>query len=144
MPRRVGLPGASELFRPTDVGSEQPADAAGERPVRRRRTAAQAEPSPHEELRASDAPAGTSGAAPRRRRGSVEHSGRVRHEDKITVYVSSEELLALERLRLDLRAEHGLAVDRGRIVRAAIASALASIAADPEGADVVRRLAAES
>ena len=74
----------------------------------------------------------------------MEHSGRVRHEEKITVYVSSEELLALERLRLELRAEHGLAVDRGRIVRAAIASALASIEADAESADVLQRLAAES
>ncbi len=138
MPRRVGLPGASELFRPTDVGSEQPADAAGERPVRRRRTAAQAEPP--RGLRASDAPPPTSGAAPRRRAGAVEHSGRVRHDEKITVYVSSEELLALEHLRLDLRAEHGLAVDRGRIVRAAIASALASIVEQGAVADVVKRL----
>ena len=70
------------------------------------------------------------------------HSGRVKHDEKITVYVSSEELLALERLRLELRAEHGLAVDRGRIVRAAIASALAAIEAEGESADVVRRLAA--
>ena len=54
--------------------------------------------------------------------------------------MSGEELLALEHLRLDLRAEHGLAVDRGRIVRAAIASALASVAEQGADADVVRRL----
>ena len=84
---------------------------------------------------------------PRRRKpaapvdGTVEHTGRVRHDEKITVYVSSEELLALERLRLDLRAEHGLAVDRGRIVRAAIASALAAIAEQGADADVLKRLA---
>ena len=71
-------------------------------------------------------------------------SGRERHDEKITVYVSSEELIALERLRLDLRAEHGLAVDRGRIVRAAIASALAAIDAEGEASDVVRRLASAS
>ena len=31
-------------------------------------------------------------------------SGRVRHEEKITVYVSADELLALEQARLTLRA----------------------------------------
>ena len=44
-------------------------------------------------------------------------SGRVRHDEKITVYVSAEELLALEQARLNLRARHSMAVDRGRIVR---------------------------
>ena len=52
-------------------------------------------------------------------------SGRVRHDEKITVYVSGDELLALEQARLTLRARHGMAVDRGRIVREAIAAALA-------------------
>ena len=113
MPRRVGLPGASELFRPTS----QPAVPAPQaEPARRRSTRAAA-------------------AA-----GELEHTGRVRHDEKITVYVSGEELLALEQLRLDLRAEHGLAVDRGRIVRAAIASALASVVEQGADADVVRRL----
>ncbi|MDO5533939.1 MAG: hypothetical protein Q4F65_04730 [Propionibacteriaceae bacterium] len=131
MPRRVGLPGASELFRSTAEELSREADAA----------------------RATEAPAATpdatpaqpAAAKPPRRRPAptgdgVEHTGRVRHDEKITVYVSSDELLALERLRLDLRAEHGLAVDRGRIVRAAIASALASIAEQGADADVVRRL----
>ena len=39
----------------------------------------------------------------------------MRHDEKITVYISKEELLALETARLTLRG-HGLAVDRGRIV----------------------------
>ena len=82
----------------------------------------------------------TSNEGPQRA-ASTGPTGRVRHEEKITVYVSSEELLALERLRLDLRAEHGLAVDRGRIVRAAIASALAAIAEQGADADVLKRLA---
>lgn len=110
MPRRVGLPGASELFRPTTQGvpvAEPPAPT----------------PTPTAPIE-----------------GTVEHTGRVRHDEKITVYVSSEELLALEQLRLDLRANHRLAVDRGRIVRAAIASALASIAEQGAEADVMRRL----
>ncbi len=52
-------------------------------------------------------------------------TGRRRHEAKITVYLSDEELLALEHARLALRAAHGIAVDRGRVVRAAIAALLA-------------------
>ena len=55
---------------------------------------------------------------------SSKGSGRVRHEEKITVYISRAELLRLEQARLAFRADHGLAVDRGRIVREAIAAAL--------------------
>ena len=123
MPRRVGLPGASELFRSTaealaenaDVARPIPDAAADAKPPRRRKPAAPVD-------------------------GTVEHTGRVRHDEKITVYVSSEELLALEHLRLDLRGEHGIAVDRGRIVRAAIASALAEVTDRGADADVVQRL----
>ena len=60
-------------------------------------------------------------------------SGRVRHDEKITVYVSQDELLALEQARLTLRAKHGMAVDRGRIVREAIAAALADLEAYADG-----------
>ena len=52
-------------------------------------------------------------------------TGRRKHEAKITVYLTDEELLALEHARLALRAAHGIAVDRGRVVRAAIAAVLA-------------------
>lgn len=69
-------------------------------------------------------------------------SGRVRHDEKITVYVSSEELMALEQARLQLRGEHGLRVDRGRIVRAAVAVAMADLAERGAGSDLVRRLEA--
>jgi len=67
-------------------------------------------------------------------------SGRERHEEKITVYVSSEELLDLERARLTLRGEHGLAVDRGRIVREAVAVVLADLDEAAEESVLVRRL----
>jgi hypothetical protein len=67
-------------------------------------------------------------------------SGRIRHDQKITVYVSETELLALEQARLTLRARHGMAVDRGRIVREAIAAALADLEANGGESDVVRRL----
>ncbi len=108
MPRRVSLPGASELFR--DTKSAKPLSAVPPVP--------------------SEPP------APSKPRGS----GRVRHEQKITVYVSESELLALEQARLTLRAQHGMAVDRGRIVREAIASALEDLEANGGESDVVRRL----
>jgi hypothetical protein len=67
-------------------------------------------------------------------------SGRQRHEEKITVYVSAEELFAIERARLVLRAEHGVAVDRGRLVREAVAEMLLDLDAHGEDSVVVRRL----
>jgi hypothetical protein len=67
-------------------------------------------------------------------------SGRIRHEEKITVYVSAEELLALEQARLNLRAQYGMAVDRGRIVREAIAAMLADLEASADDSELVRRL----
>jgi hypothetical protein len=69
-------------------------------------------------------------------------TGRIRHEEKITVYVSAEELLALEQARLTLRARHGMAVDRGRIVREAIAAVLADLEANADDSELVRRLSA--
>jgi hypothetical protein len=69
-------------------------------------------------------------------------SGRIRHEEKITVYVSAEELLALEQARLTLRGRHGMAVDRGRIVREAIAAMLADLDANADNSELVRRLSA--
>jgi hypothetical protein len=67
-------------------------------------------------------------------------SGRQRHDTKITVYVSGEELVALEHARLMLRAQHGLPVDRGRIVREAIAVLLADLDQNGESSVLVRRL----
>jgi phage tail protein X len=82
--------------------------------------------------------AGLAATQPMSRRGS----GRVRHEDKITVYVSADELIALEQARLMLRARHGMAVDRGRIVREAIAAMLADLEANADDSELVRRLSA--
>jgi hypothetical protein len=70
----------------------------------------------------------------------LRHSGRVKHDEKITVYVSAEELLALEQARLTLRARHGIAVDRGRIVRAAVALAVADLDVNGEDCDLIRQL----
>ena len=67
-------------------------------------------------------------------------SPRQKHTSKITVYVSDDELLALEHARLGLRAAHGLAVDRGRVVREAIAVVLADLEERGEDSVLVRRL----
>ena len=116
MPRRVNLPAADDLFRPTDPGAEP---VSRERRVRAVPTAEPAET-------ADDV----------RRR----PSGRVRHDEKITIYVTADELLDLEHARLELRRHHGLAVDRGRLVREAVALVLADL--DEHGHDsmLVQRL----
>jgi hypothetical protein len=127
--RRVSLPGASELFRPTnpdftEVPTSQPVALAAVEPTAVD-PAGEAEPDEQ-----------ATGGGGRASRGS----GRVRHDEKITVYVSSDELLALERARLQLRAAHGLAVDRGRIVREAIAAMLADLDREGDESQLVRRL----
>jgi len=67
-------------------------------------------------------------------------TGRQKHSSKITVYVTDEELLALEHARLALRATHGLVVDRGRVVREAVAVLLADLEECGEDSVLVRRL----
>jgi L-aminopeptidase/D-esterase-like protein len=110
MTRRVALPGAAELFRTTVPRTDH------------------ANPPEPVEAPAAQPAVGRSG------------SGRRKHDSKITVYVSDEELLGLEQARLALRAHHGIAVDRGRVVREAVAAVLADL--DERGADseLVRRL----
>ena len=66
-------------------------------------------------------------------------SGRIRHDEKITVYVSSDELIALEHARLTLK-KAGVSVDRGRIVRAAIVSGLADLEKNGAESEIVVRL----
>ncbi|MCV2489021.1 hypothetical protein OF117_06565 [Geodermatophilus sp. YIM 151500] len=65
---------------------------------------------------------------------------RTKHDEKITVYISADELLALESARLSLRAQHGVAADRGRIVREAVSVLLADLAERGEESVLVRRL----
>ncbi|GHH18153.1 hypothetical protein [Streptomyces lanatus] len=90
----------------------------------------------------SAASSSNSGAASRKRGRSASRrpSGRERHDEKITVYVSAEELMDLEHARLVLRGEHGLAVDRGRIVREAVAVVLADLESRGDASILVRRL----
>jgi hypothetical protein len=70
-------------------------------------------------------------------------SGRVRHDEKMTVYVTSAELLELEQVRLSLRAHHGLAVDRGRLVREAVSLVLADFEQRGDDSALIRRLTEE-
>jgi hypothetical protein len=134
MPRRVALPGADELFRST--GSVQrPADDAE----------LDAQPTlggaaTVTEVVERPAPAAPQAAPSNRPSGPRRPSGRQRHEEKITVYVSPSELVDLEHARLVLRAEHSLAVDRGRIVREALAVVLADLESKGEQSILVRRL----
>ena len=67
-------------------------------------------------------------------------SGRVKHDEKMTVYVTAAELMAVEQARLQLRSELGRTVDRGRFVRAALAVALADLESRGTSSDVARRL----
>ena len=114
MPRRMSVPGPDDIFRPTAV--PQP---------------------PVVELKATEPVAEPQGGSGRT------SSGRVKHDEKMTVYVTSDELLDIEHARLDLRRHHGLGVDRGRIVRAAVALALEEL--DENGADsqLLQRLRGE-
>ncbi len=86
---------------------------------------------------AAPEPAVAASPQPPRRSGP---SGRERHDEKITVYCSAQELLDLESARLRLRAEHGIAVDRGRIVREALAVLLADMEANGAESLLVGRL----
>ncbi|WP_367650260.1 hypothetical protein [Nocardioides sp. zg-1230] len=119
MARRVSMPAADDLFRPTSDAAPEPAP---EQRPRRVRAVADTNPDPGE-------PAG-----PRK------PSGRVRHDEKMTVYVTSDELLDIEHARLTLRREHGLAVDRGRLVREALALVLADLEAQGADSALVQRL----
>ena len=111
MSRRVSLPSADELFRPTASG-----EAAGAAP---------------------EAPALAPAPEPQEPK---KPSGRVRHDEKMTVYITSDELMDLEHARLMLRRSHALAVDRGRVVREAIAIALADFEQNGDDSVIVQRL----
>ena len=66
-------------------------------------------------------------------------TGRERHDQKITVYLSATELLDLEHARLRLR-RFGFVLDRGRLVREAIAILLADLDARGKDSLIARRI----
>jgi len=115
LPRRVNVPTADSIFRPTED------DKTGG-PVKR---AVRAVPDPTPESLAK------------------KPSGRIRHDEKVTVYVTSQELLDIEHARLSLRSQHGLVIDRGRLLREAISLVLADVEENGEKSALVRRLSGE-
>jgi hypothetical protein len=115
MKGRASLPGADELFRVTSIEKGRGARGATQ---------------PAEEAQRND-------------RQATERvpSGRQRHDEKVTFYCTADELMDLENARLLLRREHGVAVDRGRIVREALALVLSELERDGADAPLVKRLA---
>jgi len=169
MTRRPILPGASELFRRTDTPASvsevtelpslsstanSPAlrnSSAGRRPEESAE-APQAMPLtlvPGGATEGDDDLASFRTSAPSApvmqpkiptRGRPTKRTERTKHDEKITVYISADELIALETARLTLRGHHGVAADRGRIVREAIAVLLADLEERGEDAVLVRRL----
>ena len=66
-------------------------------------------------------------------------TGRERHDQKITVYLSAAELIDLEHARLTMR-RFGFVLDRGRLVREAIAILLADLDARGKDSLIARRI----
>jgi chromosome partitioning protein len=114
MKGRASLPGADELFRVTSIekGRGRGAKQPAEEAQRDDRQATERVP-----------------------------SGRQRHDEKVTFYCTADELVDLENARLLLRREHGIAVDRGRIVREALALVLSELDARGGESALVKRLA---
>lgn len=116
MSRRVSLPGAEELFRPTRAEK-------AEKPQVRESTSRQ-------EPRSTTLQVATPDASPKT----------PRHDEKVTFYCTTDDLTALEQARLKLRAEYGIGADRGRIVRAALDYVLEDFEARGDDSVLLRRL----
>jgi hypothetical protein len=125
--RRASLPGASELFRITTSTASPALDLPPQPP-----------PEPVEKPQPK--PAGNGRPDQLARSAAPHGSGRTKHDAKITVYVSGDELVAMEQARLTLRAKHDLVVDRGRLVREAVAVLLADFDQNGEESVLVQRL----
>jgi hypothetical protein len=160
--RRPVLPGASELFRRTDAAESVPEvtelpslSTTTSSPALRGGSAGRREdagenppltlvPGGADDLasfRTAPQPATPTlqPSIPTRGR-PARNRERTKHDEKITVYISADELMALETARLTLRGQHGVAADRGRIVREAIAVLLADLDERGEDAVLVKRL----
>ena len=134
MTRRASLPGADELFKQNSPALSAVREVPVEAP-------ASTTPPASSTLSSPKAKKGVR-SIPRRRVVSVDKSpsGRVRHDEKITVYLSPDELFDLDQARLSLRGDLGLAVDRGRIVRESIAVIIADLEQKGDQSILARRL----
>lgn len=139
MTRRASLPGADELFR-----SNTPALSAVRQVSETATTAAPLTPPVASAIAASAQAKSKKGVRTISRRrvtaADKSPSGRELHEEKITVYLSTDELFDLDQARLMLRGDLGLAVDRGRIVRESIAVIIADLEAKGDQSILARRL----
>lgn len=137
MSRRASLPGADELFRSTT-----PALTAVRDPATDTTSAPAVNPSQNSTSPVTRPAKKGVRTTPRRRVSTVDRSpsGRESHAEKITVYLSPEELFDLDQARLLLRGDLGLAADRGRIVRESIAVIIADLEAKGEQSILARRL----
>ena len=142
MTRRASLPGADELFK-----NSSPSLSAVREVQHSDTTASPIQESQQTSTQRSigtSSPKSKKGvrSIPRRRVTSTDKSpsGRERHDEKITVYLSPDELFDLDQARLMLRGDLGLAVDRGRIVRESIAMIIADLEAKGDQSILARRL----
>jgi hypothetical protein len=135
MTRRISLPGADELFRKTTLS------AVPDQVVEEVEVAHTNRPTTQSVAKAAPKSTGVR-LTPRRRHTGLDKgpSGREKHDEKITVYLSPEELFDLEQARLHLRGDLGLAVDRGRIVREALAIVIADLESKGDQSIIARRL----
>lgn len=118
MKGRASLPGADELFRVTSIDGTKGPRARG--------------------AKRSTSDDSRSDAAQER-----VPSGRQRHDEKITFYCTPDELNDIEHARLVLRQKHQIAVDRGRLVREALAQVLSELERDGADATLVKRLSSQ-
>ena len=134
MTRRASLPGADELFKQNSPSLSAVREVPSEAP-------ASTTPPTSNTVSSPKAKKGVR-SIPRRRVVSVDKSpsGRERHDEKITVYLSPDELFDLDQARLSLRGDLGLAVDRGRIVRESIAVIIADLEQKGDQSILARRL----
>jgi hypothetical protein len=140
MSRRISLPGADELFRKTTLSAvpDQNNEVAEVAHTNRPTTATASATNPVKQSTKTNGVRQT----PRRKPTGLDKgpSGREKHDEKITVYLSPEELFDLEQARLLLRGDLGLAVDRGRIVREALSIVIADLESKGDQSIIARRL----
>ena len=118
------MPGADELFRRTSPEKAEP------------RKASAPAPQPVAKIDKSTKPQIASvSEVPRKA---------PKHDEKITFYCTAEDLMAIERTRLSLRSDHGVAADRGKIVRAALAYVLEDFEARSHDSILLRKLTEQS
>ena len=116
MSPRASLPGAEELFRRTSSDRKPPAPKKQDSKTTNLQVAKATPPAETADRRLP------------------------KHEEKVTFYCTPADLLALDGARLKLRGEHGVAADRGRIVRAALNYVLEDFEARAEDSILLRRL----